>query len=291
MSEDQNSELEVPEIANKYRRNTLIASSILLALLHFDITVKSIAAQGLQLDGLDQQAIIIILMLMTAHQAVQYFLIYLEHGYTVQMPELSRLRAHLQLFGLKAEYDRLDPNAEYERDGERDEEQNPKRFDAFDLADRSLQKATSVLKLLFYVRHNFFIVTLPMLMCITSIGWGLFALWSNQNVGLAPLARFVATDGDTIRAGDERIRIIGIDTPELGKRARCAAELKAAEKARDFLTSALKTGPVTITRQGQDVYGRTLAYVHVNGRDIAETMIDLELGRPYMGGRRGGWCD
>ncbi|MEQ9519473.1 MAG: thermonuclease family protein, partial [Parvibaculum sp.] len=281
----------VPEIANKYRRNSLIASSILLALLHFDITVKSVAAQGLQLDGLDQQAIIIILMLVTAYQALQYFLIYLENGYTVQMPELSRLRTHLRLYGLRSERDRLDPNAEYKSEGERDEGQKPQKFEAFDLADQALQKATRVLKLLFYIRHNFFIVILPVLMCLTSIAWGSFALWSIQNAGPAPLPRFVVTDGDTIRAGDERIRIIGIDTPELGKHARCAAEQNAAEKASDFLASALETGNVTITRQGKDRFDRTLAYVHINGRDIAETMIDLGLGRPYMGGRRNGWCE
>lgn len=295
MPDNQNGELEVPEIANKYRRNTLISSSILLALLYFDISVKSVAAQGLQLDGLDQRAIIIILMVVTAFQAMQYFLIYLEHSYAAPLPELSRLRAHLRSYGLKAESEHHNPNTAYslalDVDLEYGEDQEPNGFEEFDKADKALRKATSVFELLVRIRHNIFSVIVPILMCITSIAWGSFALWSDQNMGVAPPPRFVVTDGDTIRAGDERIRIIGIDAPELGKRSRCVAEQKAAEKARDFLSTALASGPVTITRQGEDRYGRTLAYVFVNGRDIADTMIDLDLGRPYMGGRRDGWCE
>jgi endonuclease YncB( thermonuclease family) len=39
-----------------------------------------------------------------------------------------------------------------------------------------------------------------------------------------PAAEVRVVDGDTIRLGRERIRILGIDTPETQNRARCNAE-------------------------------------------------------------------
>lgn len=97
-------------------------------------------------------------------------------------------------------------------------------------------------------------------------------------------------DGDTIRLGDERIRIVGLDTPELGHRARCEAEARAAEQAKQALIAEIARGNVALERQGADRYGRTLARVTVDGRDVADTLIAQGLARPYAGGRRDGWC-
>jgi endonuclease YncB( thermonuclease family) len=97
-------------------------------------------------------------------------------------------------------------------------------------------------------------------------------------------------DGDTFRIGSERIRIIGMDTPEIGSRAGCAVEQAAAERARDFLRGQLMSGNVEIIRDGNDVYGRTLAYVRIDGRDIADTMLENGLARPYTPGRHPDWC-
>jgi micrococcal nuclease len=74
-------------------------------------------------------------------------------------------------------------------------------------------------------------------------------------------------DGDTIdlRIGgrDERVRLIGIDTPELHP-DRGAPECFAVE-ARDFLLAELPAGTeVRLERDvvGRDDYGRLLAYVY-----------------------------
>ncbi|WP_290897841.1 thermonuclease family protein [Hoeflea sp.] len=40
-----------------------------------------------------------------------------------------------------------------------------------------------------------------------------------------------------------------------------------------------------------DRYGRTLACVYADGRDVAKALIAAGLARPYDGGRREGWCD
>ena len=107
----------------------------------------------------------------------------------------------------------------------------------------------------------------------------------------APIhGRISVYDGDTIRLGDERIRVVGFDTPELGHRARCNKEARAAKQAKQVLIGEIARGDVELHRQGTDRYGRTLARVTVNGRDVANTMIGRGLARPYDGGRRAGWC-
>ncbi len=98
-------------------------------------------------------------------------------------------------------------------------------------------------------------------------------------------------DGDTFRIGAERIRIIGMDAPEIGSGAKCAREQKTAVEARDFLRNKLSGGRVRMERDGTDVYGRTLAYVYVDGHDIADTMIRADLALPYQPGQHGHWCE
>lgn len=97
-------------------------------------------------------------------------------------------------------------------------------------------------------------------------------------------------DGDTIRLGQERIRIVGLDTPEIGHRAECESEALAAEQAKQALIGEIARGNVALHRQGTDRYGRTLARVTVDGRDVADTLIAQGHARPYAGGRRESWC-
>jgi endonuclease YncB( thermonuclease family) len=96
-------------------------------------------------------------------------------------------------------------------------------------------------------------------------------------------------DGDTIRSCQgERIRLAGIDAPELRGSPRCAAQQRrrlaasanppwcdfsAGESSRKALATFLRSGPVTITRTGSDRYGRTLAKLTVNGHDAGDYMV------------------
>ena len=71
-------------------------------------------------------------------------------------------------------------------------------------------------------------------------------------------------DGDTLRMGQERIRLRGIDTPELTE--------PRGQEARQRLEQLLKEGPIRIVPHGQDIYGRTVADVFVNGKNVAEIL-------------------
>ena len=76
------------------------------------------------------------------------------------------------------------------------------------------------------------------------------------------------TDGDTMRCGSERVRLIGIDAPEMPGHCRtgrtCTPGDPFASKAALNALTAGKT--VTCERAGNDRYGRTLASCS-NGTD------------------------
>jgi micrococcal nuclease len=101
-------------------------------------------------------------------------------------------------------------------------------------------------------------------------------------------------DGDTLEdmSADITYRLVNIDTPETGSRARCAAERdlgdRATRTARTLITNAraFETRPTGRI----DRYGRTIAYVRVDGRDLGETLIADGLARPWRG-RREPWCN
>jgi len=102
-------------------------------------------------------------------------------------------------------------------------------------------------------------------------------------------ARCAAVDGDTLRCGAERVRIVGLDAPEM--QGRCARERRLAVAARDRL-QVLVRGGAEIRRQPRpDRYGRTLAVVRDrDGRDVAAVLIAEGLARPHGRGRRASWC-
>lgn len=84
-------------------------------------------------------------------------------------------------------------------------------------------------------------------------------------------AACAVTDGDTIRCGEERIRLLGIDAPEKPGTCRpgrrCAPGDYAA--ARAALADAMKNGRLRIIRLGRDRYGRTLGSVFAGGVNLS----------------------
>lgn len=101
-------------------------------------------------------------------------------------------------------------------------------------------------------------------------------------------------DGDTLvdRATRTTYRIANIDTPEAGDNARCTAErqhaARATAAARRLVSSAQRVEFRSVGRE--DRYGRTVANVLIDGRDLGEALIAEGLARPWRG-RREPWCD
>lgn len=106
-------------------------------------------------------------------------------------------------------------------------------------------------------------------------------------------------DGDTLdvrariwlgQVVSTKIRIAGIDTPEL--RGRCHRERRMAEAARAFVRSKLSDPRITLRDIRYGKYaGRVLARViTARGEDLGEALIAAGLGRRYQGRRRGSWC-
>src|SRR5688500_16379294 len=71
-------------------------------------------------------------------------------------------------------------------------------------------------------------------------------------------------DGDTFSTALGKVRLHGVDTPELGE-AR-------GEAARQRLAELLAGAPITIVPRLEDVYGRTIADVYVGGRNVADVL-------------------
>jgi endonuclease YncB( thermonuclease family) len=121
---------------------------------------------------------------------------------------------------------------------------------------------------------------------------GVLILFAPEPEAASP-REFRVIDGDTLadRRTDERIRLANIDTPETGDRARCPAERRLAAQATDAARELIANARRIVVRPvgRTDQYGRTIAYVRINGRDFGRTMIERGLARPWRG-RRQPWC-
>ena len=86
-------------------------------------------------------------------------------------------------------------------------------------------------------------------------------------------------DGDTIDVGAVRVRIFGIDAPELGQ--RCANGRGGAwpcgELSVSRLAELVDAGPLSCRRVEVDQYGRIVAVCHVRGVDVGAKLVEEGL--------------
>ena len=107
-------------------------------------------------------------------------------------------------------------------------------------------------------------------------------------------------DGDTLavrahiwlgQSVETRVRLAGIDTPEL--RGRCPEETAMAERVRETVRVLVGDGAVTLRDVRYGTYaGRVVARIETGaGLDLAEHLGALGLAQPYGGrGARPDWC-
>lgn len=87
--------------------------------------------------------------------------------------------------------------------------------------------------------------------------------------------RAVVVDGDTIQLDDLRIRLKGIDAPELQQTcARNGRSYRCGEEARRVLSDLVVRENVACRSLGRDRYQRMLARCFVGNRDIGGTMVE-----------------
>ena len=108
-------------------------------------------------------------------------------------------------------------------------------------------------------------------------------------------------DGDTLEIKNEcfpkelklSVRVLGIDTPEKGSRAKCDKEAKLAEQASKFTKQFVgKNKKATFRNIKWDKYGgRLLADVEINGKSLAGELVKNNYARSYDGKKKGSWCE
>jgi len=93
-----------------------------------------------------------------------------------------------------------------------------------------------------------------------------------HGAGRLETQRIVVIDGDTIRIGSDRIRLRGIDTPEMNE--------PDGQAAKERLEALLRDESPEIVPHGRDVYDRLIADVFVNGHNVAEILKSEGFAKP-----------
>jgi len=124
-------------------------------------------------------------------------------------------------------------------------------------------------------------------------------LWANTYRW--PIVRVV--DADTVEVAARwlpielgktmRIRIDGVDAPESGGRASCAAEAQLALEAKQFVQAAIASSKrQRVTVRAWDKYGgRILGDIILDGISLSQLLLDHKYAKPYAGGKKSTWCD
>jgi endonuclease YncB( thermonuclease family) len=88
-----------------------------------------------------------------------------------------------------------------------------------------------------------------------------------------------ASDGDSFRLGQDRVRLLGLDAPELAQ--LCAGadgrDWPCGRAARDRMANLLASGPVDCRPEDTDQYDRLLARCSVGGDDLGASMVSAGL--------------
>lgn len=115
-----------------------------------------------------------------------------------------------------------------------------------------------------------------------------------------PVVRVV--DGDTVKVDASAdmppelaslsVRLLGVDTPEKGRRAKCPSERAAGQAATAFTEAAVnRAARVLIRDPAWGKWGsRVIADLILDGKSLSASLIEAGHGRPYDGGKRGSWC-
>jgi len=102
----------------------------------------------------------------------------------------------------------------------------------------------------------------------------------------ADAASVRVADGDSIEFGGQRIRLRGIDAPELHQECRdlSGRNWPCGRRARDELRKIIGNDPVQCERRAKDRFGRWVAVCRAGGRDLGEAMVRSGFALAYRDG-------
>lgn len=88
-----------------------------------------------------------------------------------------------------------------------------------------------------------------------------------------------AVDGDSLRIGAERIRLLGIDALEYDQvcKDQYGASWPCGLNARDHLAALISQREITCAGEGRDQYGRVLAICTIANMDLGAAMVEQGL--------------
>lgn len=90
-----------------------------------------------------------------------------------------------------------------------------------------------------------------------------------------------------------KLRILGVDTPEKGKNAKCDKEEQMSLRAKLFTEQQISNGKkIQIEIKKWDKYGgRVLGDVLIDGKSLSKMLIDNKYAVSYNGrGAKNDWC-
>ena len=103
----------------------------------------------------------------------------------------------------------------------------------------------------------------------------LIALKVNADAGQALTGGLRAVDGDSLARGDERLRLMGIDAPELDQTCRRGPEIwRCGEAAKRALAELMAPPGAVCKGSRRDKYRRLLVTCQQGGRDLNRIMVE-----------------
>lgn len=89
------------------------------------------------------------------------------------------------------------------------------------------------------------------------------------------------------------VRVFGVDTPEKGFRAQCAAEDARGQAASEFTKKAVSASSQRqVVLYGWDKFGgRVLGDIILNGQSLRTMLIQNGFAREYFGEAKQSWCN